>query len=53
MSTRSEAYMNLLLFIHKEKMVRNVIISGSLSFSNFEIMKFKILKGMRKRTSEV
>lgn len=41
MSTRSVT-VNLLLFIHKEKMVRNVIISGNLSFSNCEIVKFKI-----------
>ena len=34
-------------------MVRDVIISGSLGCSNSEIMKFKILKGMRKESSKV
>jgi len=51
-STRGEEHVDL-LFTCKKEMVRDVIISGSLGCSNCEIKKFKILKGMRKETSEV
>jgi len=39
-----------LIFTKKEKLVVDVIISGSFSCSDLEIVGFKILKGVRKNS---